>query len=657
MTPTSLQSSFSHLSGLLQSAMNAEGFWSGELSSSALATAVSIVALQLGDQQPGDQQLGDPQSGERIERGIGWLNTSINDDGGYGDSPGSVSNVSTTLLCYAALRICAANRPERTAGPVVTMQLSPGPEGVNAMQETALAATAGDAVTGMPRVAQSLSRIELYLGSQGIYLEPTGVVASILGYYGKDYTFSVPILSMMVICGVLGGQALEQIPQLPFELALLPASLYRFFNLQVVSYAIPALVAVGIWQFKHRRRPQPVRSFVRTRSVAPALRKLETMMPASGGFLEAIPLTAFVSMCLIRSGFGDHHVVLQGMQFLKNLQRPDGSWPIDTDLSSWVTTLAIKAMGPQIHEILSSGQTERLRSYLLGNQYRQPHLFNNARPGGWGWTSFSGSVPDADDTAGAILALLELEMDTQGKTAVIRGCCWLAGLQNRDGGIPTFCKGWGRLPFDRSCADLTGHALLAWIKAIEMVEMDADEIHKLKKHVNRALTFLEWEQRPDGSWLPLWFGSQLTGDKTNPVYGTARVLVYLCDTLGCASVDEETRRRMLPMVNAASRYLVHQQNEDGSWGAGKGIAGSIEETALAISALGLSDPARCSAGFEWLEHEAITNGLRPKPIGLYFASLWYHEQLYPVVFYLEAVRRQIDEMGSSEISGGKIAKH
>ena len=47
------------------------------------------------------------------------------------------------------------------------------------------------------------------------------------------------------------------------------------------------------------------------------------------------------------------------------------------------------------------------------------------------------------------------------EAAVDRGVKWLLDLQNRDGGWPTFCRGWGKLPFDRSGADLTAHALRA----------------------------------------------------------------------------------------------------------------------------------------------------------------------------------------------------
>ena len=72
----------------------------------------------------------------------------------------------------------------------------------------------------------------------------------------------------------------------------------------------------------------------------------------------------------------------------------------------------------------------------------------------------SGAVPDADDTPGALLALHAL--GGEDGDAARAGVRWLLGLQNRDGGIPTFCRGWGQLPFDRSSPDLTAHALRAF---------------------------------------------------------------------------------------------------------------------------------------------------------------------------------------------------
>ena len=165
-------------------------------------------------------------------------------------------------------------------------------------------------------------------------------------------------------------------------------------------------------------------------------------------------------MCLIASGEAENRTVEKGIEFLRNQQREDGGWPIDTDLSTWVTTLSVKALGEQINQVLNADQACMLRNHLLNLQYKTNHPFNGAKPGGWGWTSYSGSVPDADDTPGAILALLEMYTGSKEEiTAIENGCKWLIDMQNSDGGFPTFCKGWGKLPFDRSCADLTGHAL------------------------------------------------------------------------------------------------------------------------------------------------------------------------------------------------------
>ena len=587
MADSSAEYRFDELATLMVSGINEDGFIRGELSSSALATAVALVALRLGDFE---------NSKTRIDAGLDWLIHSMNEDGGFGDSPGSESNVSTSLLCFAAFSFCAGHRAD---------------------------------------LPLHLGRIEAYLNSRSVRMASGGLVDSILGFYGKDYTFSVPILSMLVICGVLGEEAIERIPVLPFELALLPAGLYRFFNLQVVSYAIPALVAVGIYLHKHRRRKNLLTFNIRDASVKPAMEKLLRMMPESGGFLEAIPLTAFVLMCLVQSGFRDHKVASAGIRFLLALQRPDGSWPIDTDLSTWVTTLSVKALKERIHIVLSTGLKDKLISHLIKTQYQFTHPFNNAGPGGWGWTSFSGSVPDADDTAGAVLALLQLDKgDKRVRKAVSEGCSWLSKLQNNDGGIPTFCRGWGRLPFDKSCADLTAHAILAWVGAGEAY---AD--HQLKKNVVKALRFLEKQQNEDGSWVPLWFGNQAVKGQANPVYGTARVMSYLNDSIDSPWLEKRLRERILRLLKKSEIYLCDQQNEDGSWGGQKGVHGSMEETSLAVSALSASFPESCRLGLEWLDREYHVNGLTPRPIGLYFASLWYHEKMYPLVFYLEALAR------------------
>src|SRR5438552_17131784 len=107
------------------------------------------------------------------------------------------------------------------------------------------------------------------------------------------------------------------------------------------------------------------------------------------------------------------------------------------------------------------------------------------------------------------------------------GISWLLGLQNRDGGIPTFCRGWGALPFDRSSADITAHAIRCWLAWLD--EVPELERSLMLKGIRRAVGFLARTQRPDGAWAPLWFGNQFAPAEENLTYGTARVVCALAE--------------------------------------------------------------------------------------------------------------------------------
>ena len=516
----------------------AAGHWEGELSSSPLATATAVSALTL---VGGHERL--------VREGLRWLAAHQNDDGGFGDAPGCPSNLSTTTLAWATLGMHQA--PGLTAADTwITSRV------------------------GAP-TAVSLAR-------------------AISDVYGDDLTFAVPILTHCALAGRFGW---DQIPALPFELAALPHAWFKWVGLPVVSYALPALIAIGQAQHHHhparRRVTRAIRNLAQTRT----LRILDMIQPSSGGFLEATPLTSFVTMSLAGSGLSDHPVTRQGVAFLTAAVRADGSWPIDTNLATWLTTLSINALGA---DALTPDERRYLRRWLLDQQYTEIHPYTRSAPGGWAWTDLPGGVPDGDDTSGALLALAILGDDPETRAAATAGARWLIDLQNRDGGIPTFCRGWGRLPFDQSSPDLTAHALRAW-RAWQSVDPRIDGA------MERAVRYLVRCQRADGAWIPLWFGNPWTGDQTNPVYGTARVLE--CGDL----LPAPARRR-------GERFLASVQQDDGSFG-------TIEETALAVAATGDARGAR------WLE---ARTDFTPAPIGLYFAKLWYFEKLYPLIFAVSA---------------------
>ena len=191
---------------------------------------------------------------------------------------------------------------------------------------------------------------------------------------------------------------------------------------------------------------------------------LGKMQPQSGGYLEATPLTSFVVMSLAATERAGHSVSQRGLEFLVNSMNDDGSWPIDTNLATWVTSLSINALASDPEDD-AQWCTPDLLDWHLGCQHEVRHPFTGAEPGGWGWSDLSGAVPDSDDTPAAILALehmkpsLDFEQQQRCDKAIQAGAGWLRKLQNRDGGWPTFCRGWGKLPFDRSSNDLTAHSL------------------------------------------------------------------------------------------------------------------------------------------------------------------------------------------------------
>jgi squalene cyclase len=198
------------------------------------------------------------------------------------------------------------------------------------------------------------------------------------------------------------------------------------------------------------------------------------------------------------------------------------------------------------------------------------------------------------------------------------------------------------LPFDQSCSDLTGHCLLAISAVLETYynELTKNDAGILANIFMDALKYLEKNQAQNGSWLPLWFGNQLTANHTNPVYGTAKVVSYLKDAGEHNWHSEEVKKTVQNLIQNGNDFLVSVQNKDGSWGGNKNIQGTIEETSLAISAL-ISEKNLeiCNAGLQWLENYIQNNGYKPAPIGLYFASLWYDEKMYPVTSYLETLSR------------------
>jgi len=576
---------------------NREGIWRGRLSSSPLATATAVFAMYLVDSQKYQAM---------IDKGLQWLADVQNTDGGWGDTDGAdPSNLSTTLLCRAAFYGC------RSLG----------------------------------QFELTVNKAERWVGAKVGSLDPKSIVNAVYAAYGKDRTFAVPILTMCELAGCLGEDGWKYIVPLPFELAVLPRGLFRWLRLSVVSYALPALIAIGQVKFCFDPPKNLLIRFIRGLVRNKTLSFLRRLQPANGGFLEATPLTAFVAASLAAMGKSQDEVVRKGMDFLVQSIRPDGSWPIDTDLATWLTTLAINSLGDDVEAVLDENQRRTICDWLLRQQFQSVHPFTGAAGGGWGWTDKSGAVPDADDTAGALIALYHLDKNSSAvQAAVQKGVVWLLNLQNADGGVPTFCKGWGKLPFDRSCPDITAHTIEAWMCWYDAFGPAMKK--RIDQAVQKAVSYLRSQQTKEGYWLPLWFGNPAAKGRTNPIYGTARVVSSL------SGFPEACEPWVQTMLQSAIDWFLAIQKEDGSWSADRVCESSVEETTLALQAVITAKPGKKEIGYQPALKRAVEKGMawlaehkntpdKSAPIGLYFARLWYYERLYKVIFSVSAFRLTI----------------
>ena len=298
-----LEAAFAKTTGALLSERQPGGHWTGKLSSSALSTATAVCALAIYRRHAREPAVA---TNPLILRGLEWLARQINPDGGWGDTDMSMSNLSTTALCWAAFGVADESK----------------------------------------EYSQTVDRAEGYLRGAAGGIGSEAIARAVTARYGNDRTFSVPILVTCALSGRFGTgpEAWREIRPLPFELGALPREWFGAMRLPVVSYALPALIALG--QVIHHYRPSlnPLTRWLRNLTRRPTLRVLSEIQPSNGGFLEATPLTSFVTMSLAAAGLANHSVTLKGIDFLVRSVQDNGSWPIDTNLSTWLTTLSINAM-------------------------------------------------------------------------------------------------------------------------------------------------------------------------------------------------------------------------------------------------------------------------------------------------------------------------
>ena len=271
-------------------------------------------------------------------------------------------------------------------------------------------------------------------------------------------------------------------------------------------------------------------------------------------------------MSLAGMGQTGSPVVEAGVRFLVDSMRDDGSWPIDTNLATWVTTLSIGALADA--GALPPDDAPAMRRWLLGQQSTREHPFTHAAPGAWAWTPLSGGVPDADDTSGALLAL---------------AAAWRAGSARRSPRRRPACAGcWAcRTATAASRRSAAGGARCRSTAARRRSPRTRcrrgapgtrTSTRRCSASVRAARGASRRVPRRDASGRTAAgsrSGSATSTRRTRTIRSTAR----LASLLGLHSTLGARRRPRRGLSSArASTWLLDAQNADGGWGGGRGVA-------------------------------------------------------------------------------------
>ena len=578
-----LDGAIERLQGYFRCIQNDLGYWWGELESNNTMEAEYVMLSRfLGHHNP-----------ERERHIVNYILSKQLDDGSWPIYYGAPGDLSTSVECYFALKLCGEN---------------PDSDHMTRARQFILARG------GIPQ-ARMFTRIWL----------------SLFGQWEWDGT-----------------------PRLPIEMILLPHwapfSIYRFASwargcivpLSIVltrrpvrpippehaidellpdgrtgtDYSLPAPPGFNLPRLLHladqavgsvynRLRFNPFRKRAERKAIDWILEHQEH--DGSWGGIQ--PPWVYSLIALSVCGFDNDHPAMQrGFGGLDGFSIQKGDrWTIQGCISPvWDTCLIVQGLaesGIAPDDPMLEAATRWLveKQILVGGdwQVQAPQL----QPGGWAFEFHNDCYPDIDDTAEVVLALrlgqLPESEDHLRRQAIARALDWVTGMQNRDGGWASFDKNnnhgyltaltfsdFGEV-LDPSSADVTAHVMEMYGK----LGYQSDQ-----RFIQQAYRYLRTEQEDNGSWFGRW--------GVNYIYGLGAVLP------GLEAVGEDMRQ---PHVRRAVQWLIDHQNADGGWGescasyvdsAQHGVGPSTaSQTAWAIIALvaaGCADDPATHRGVQYL---------------------------------------------------------
>lgn len=282
-----------------------------------------------------------------------------------------------------------------------------------------------------------------------------------------------------------------------------------------------------------------------------------------GGIIPAMLNSLLALRCLGYDAFDP--IVQRGLQAIDKFAiESEDTYRVQPCISPvWDTALVMRALvdsglAPD-HPVLVQAGEWLLQKQIL--DYGDWAVKNRkGKPGAWAFEFDNRFYPDVDDTAVVVMALHEVKLPHENELlkqqAIARAVAWIASMQCSQGGWAAFDldnnQDWlNSLPYadlkamiDPNTADVTARVLEMFGRLRESRELFINA-----QAVERALNYLQGEQKPEGCWFGRW--------GVNYIYGTSGVLAAL------SLIAPQAYRTN---IEQGAAWLVSCQNPDGGWG-------------------------------------------------------------------------------------------
>jgi squalene-hopene/tetraprenyl-beta-curcumene cyclase len=391
----------------------------------------------------------------------------------------------------------------------------------------------------------------------------------------------------------------------------------------------------------YERRPfAPLRRLALARAERWIVRRQE----ADGSWGGIQPPWVYSLIALYLLGYPlDHPVMRRGLEGMEGFMIEEGSGRRLEACQSpvWDTALAIVALRDAG---LPDGHPALVRAagWLLGEEVEARGDWSVARPqlapGGWAFEFANVNYPDVDDTAEVVIALGRVRQDAA-RGAIDRAVRWVRGMQSAGGG-------WAAFDAENT------RALVRELPFLDFGEVIDEPSADVTAHALEMLAALGLSGTPEARAGLRWLLEQQEPDGSwfgrwgvNYVYGTGAAVPALV-AAGVAPSQ--------PCVRRAVAWLHVHQNPDGGWGedprsyddpawVGRGPS-TASQTAWALLALHAAGEhgSALQRGVAWLIDTQLPDGgwEEPQYTGTGFPSDYYiNYHLYRLTFPIMALGR------------------